>query len=46
MKNGGKIMRIYDFSAVSMNGQDKSLEEFKGKVVLIVNTAGRCGFTY
>ncbi|SFD00222.1 glutathione peroxidase [Bacillus sp. OV322] len=39
-------MSIYDFSATAMNGQDISLEEFKGKVVLIVNTAGQCGFTF
>lgn len=29
-----------------MSGQEKTLEQYKGKVVLIVNTAGRCGFTY
>ncbi len=39
-------MNIYDFSAISMNGQEKSLADFKGKVVLIVNSAGKCGFTY
>jgi glutathione peroxidase len=41
-----KMMSIYDFSAAAMNGQEKSMSEYKGKVVLIVNTAGRCGFTY
>ncbi|MFA9558686.1 glutathione peroxidase [Evansella sp. AB-rgal1] len=39
-------MSIFDFSAVAMNGKRTLLEEYKGKTVLIVNTAGRCGFTY
>ncbi|GKU83620.1 glutathione peroxidase [Niallia sp. NCCP-28] len=39
-------MSIYDFSATSINGSDKPLADYKGKVVLIVNTAGRCGFSY
>ena len=36
---------IYDFSAQSISGKDVPLSEFKGKVMLIVNTASKCGFT-
>ena len=39
-------MSIYDYSAIAMNGQERSLEAYKGKVIMVVNTAGRCGFTY
>ncbi|OOM81314.1 hydroperoxy fatty acid reductase gpx1 [Clostridium sp. BL-8] len=38
-------MRFYDFSANKMNGQEIKMEEFKGKVVLVVNTASKCGLT-
>ncbi|WP_315069483.1 glutathione peroxidase [uncultured Clostridium sp.] len=38
-------MRFYDFSANKMNGQEMKMEEFKGKVVLVVNTASKCGLT-
>lgn len=36
---------FYDFSAKSLSGQDVSLSNFAGKVVLVVNTASKCGFT-
>ena len=36
---------IYDFNARSLDGKDVRLREFEGKVLLIVNTASKCGFT-
>jgi glutathione peroxidase len=36
---------IYEFSARTIQGKEQSLAEYKGKVVLIVNTASKCGFT-
>ena len=36
---------VYDFTVKDRRGNDVSLTEYKGKVLLIVNTATRCGFT-
>ena len=36
---------IYDFSAKTLQGKDVSLADFRGKPMLIVNTASKCGFT-
>ena len=36
---------VYDFSADSINGKAVKLSKFKGKAMLIVNTASACGFT-
>ncbi len=38
-------MSIYDFVMKSAKGEEVSLSEFQGKVLLIVNTATGCGFT-
>lgn len=38
-------MSIYDLKARNIKGEEVSFEEFKNKVLLIVNTASKCGFT-
>ncbi|WP_081674320.1 hypothetical protein [Butyrivibrio sp. VCD2006] len=36
---------IYDYKVTTGNGEELSLSDFKGKVILVVNTATGCGFT-
>jgi glutathione peroxidase len=38
-------MSIYEFEVNKINGETISLEEYKGKVMIIVNTASKCGFS-
>ena len=38
-------MNIYDFTVKTRKGEDVALSDFKGKVLLVVNTATGCGFT-
>ena len=39
------MTNIYQFEAELLNGDIKNLSDYQGKVVLIVNTASKCGFT-
>ena len=36
---------IYNFKVKNIKGEDKSLKDYEGKVLLIVNVASKCGFT-
>lgn len=37
---------LFDFSLKTIDGDERSLSEYKGKVIVVVNVASYCGFTY
>jgi glutathione peroxidase len=43
--NASSDKTAYDFKAVDIDGRERSLREFEGRAVLIVNVASKCGFT-
>jgi glutathione peroxidase len=45
-KTGGKVPEVLNYTMNNLNGEPVNLSQFAGNVVLIVNTASECGYTY
>jgi glutathione peroxidase len=41
----GAPMSVYDFQVKTIDGKEVSLSQYKGKALVIVNTASKCGYT-
>ena len=41
----GEVKSIYDFAMKDINGKEVKLDQYRGKVALLVNTASQCGYT-
>ena len=45
LASGGTPMSVHDFKVKTIDGKEASLADYKGKALLIVNTASQCGYT-
>ena len=45
LSSGGTPMSVHDFKVKTIDGKEASLSQYKGRALLIVNTASECGYT-